>query len=135
MQPEACSLQPAAKAGFSLIELIIAMAILSIGLVGAIRIFPVGLRASQRAELVSRATLAAGRTIESWKLKAWDELAEGESTSREGAFDITVSVDQPDVEGLVDPSRLKRLLVTVGWTQDGRARSMTCATYVHHLIQ
>ena len=108
------------------------MAILSIGLVGAIRIFPVGLRASQRAELISRATIATERTIESWKLKSWDELADGESTTREGAFDITVSVDYPDIEGLVDPSRLKRLLVMVGWTQDGRARSLTCVTYVYH---
>ena len=54
--------------GFSLIELVIAMGILSVGLVGAMRVFPIGLRASQRSELSSRAAIAAQRTLESVKL-------------------------------------------------------------------
>jgi len=119
------------RLGFSLIEVLISMTILSVGIVGAIRVFPVGLRASQRAELSSRATLAAERTLESWKLKAWEELAAGETGSHEDDFDITILVDQPAVDGLVDPSRVKRLSVTVGWTQEGRSRSLTLVTYVH----
>ncbi|MBI3087915.1 MAG: prepilin-type N-terminal cleavage/methylation domain-containing protein [Candidatus Omnitrophica bacterium] len=119
------------RRGFSLIEVVISMAILSVGIVGAIRVFPVGLRASQRAELASRATLAAERTLESWKLKAWEELSTGETASREDDFDISVLVDQPTVDGLVDPSRVKRLSVTVGWMQEGRGRSLTLVTYVH----
>jgi len=114
-----------------LIELVLSLAILSIGIVGAIRVFPVGLRASQRAELSSLATLAAERTLESLKLKPWEELAVGESASQEEPFDILVSVDQPVLEGLVDPTRVKRLAVTVNWTQEGRPRSLTLATYVH----
>ncbi len=117
---------------FSLIELIISLAILSVGLVGAIRVFPVGLRASQRAEWVSRAALIAERTVESWKLKSWDELAVGETTTQEDTFAITVAVDQPTVEGLVDPSRLKRLSVTVSWMQEGHLRSLMVAHYLHH---
>ena len=120
------------RTGFSLIEVIISLAILSVGLVGAIRVFPVGLRASQRAEWVSRAALIAERTIESWKLKSWDELSDGETTTHEDTFDITVAVDQPTVEGLVDPSRLKRLSVTVSWMQEGRPRSLLVAHYLHH---
>jgi type II secretory pathway pseudopilin PulG len=112
------------------VEVIVAIAILSVGLIGAIRVFPVGLRASQRAELVSRATIAAQRTIESLKLVSWEGLEAGESTSREDPFDITAVVDQPDVEGLVDPSRLKRISVTVRWIQEGRRRSLLVATYL-----
>lgn len=115
---------------FSLIEVVLALAILSIGIVGAIRVFPVGLRASQRAEFSSQATLAAERTLESLKLKPWEELVVGESTSQEEPFDILVSVDQPVLEGLVDPTRVRRLAVTVNWTQEGRSRSLTLATYV-----
>jgi type II secretory pathway pseudopilin PulG len=111
--------------------MVISIAILSVGLVGAMRVFPVGLRASQRAEMVSRATLAAQRALESLKLKAWDELEAGETTSQEDDFDVTVVIDQPEVEGLVDSSRLKRLSVTVKWMQEARARSLTVVTYVH----
>ncbi len=118
------------RTAFSLVEVIIAVAILFIGLFGVIRVFPVGLRASQRSELVSRATLLAQRTLEPLKLKTWSELAEGETTDAADPFTITPSVDQPLVEGLADPSRLKRVVVTVGWTQEGRARSLTMVTYV-----
>jgi len=116
---------------FSLVEIIVSIAVLSVGLVGAIQVFPVGLRASQRAELVSRATIAAQRTIESLKLVSWEELKAGESTSHEDPFDVTVVIDQPEVEGVVDPTRLKRVTATVSWTQEGRVRSLTVATYLH----
>ncbi len=106
------------------------MAILSVGIVGAMRVFPVGLRASQRAELNSRAAIAAKRTIESLKLKSWEALAEGTSSSTEGEFEVTTTVMQPAVEHLVDPTRLKTIQVTVQWTQDGRDRSLTFLTYL-----
>lgn len=118
------------RRAFSLIEVVISMAILSIGLVGAIRVFPVGLRASQRAEQASLATLAAERTLESWKLKSWAELAPGETVIKQGSFDITVSVDQPAPEGLVDPASLRRISITVNWSGEGRPRSFSVVTYL-----
>ena len=119
-----------AKGAFSLIELVISMAILSIGLLGAMPVFPIGLRASQRAELRSRATITAQRTIESLKLKSWDELVVGDSTVEDGDFSVTTRVAQPSVEHLVDASRLKAIEVTVRWTQDQRPRQLTFVTYV-----
>jgi prepilin-type N-terminal cleavage/methylation domain-containing protein len=118
------------KRAFSLIEVVISMAILSIGLIGAIRVFPVGLRASKRAEQASLATLAAERTLESWKLKSWQELSPGETVIQQGSFDITVSIDQPTLEGLVDASSLRRVSVTVSWSSEGRPRSFSVVTYL-----
>ena len=118
------------RQGFSLVEVVIAIAILSVGLVGSMRVFPMGLRASRRAELVSRATLLAERTLASTKLRAWDELALGESTTTEDDFTITVTVDQPDVEHVVDPTSLKRVCVSVRWPQEGRERAVELVTYV-----
>ncbi len=116
--------------GFSLIELAIALAILSVGLIGAMRVFPVGLRASQRSEMSSRAAIVAQRTIESLKLISWGELVEGEQTTKEGDLDVITRVTQPVLEHLVDPTRLKTVEVVVRWVQDARPREMTFVTYV-----
>jgi len=100
------------------------------GLLGAMRVFPVGLRASQRSEKSSRATIAAQRIIESLKLKRWEDLAEGETTSEEDGFDVTTRITQPQLDGVIDPARVKTLDVTVQWTQDGRPRHLAFLTYV-----
>ena len=118
------------RRGFSLIEVVIAIGILSVGLVGAIRVFPVGLRASQRAAQISRGTLIVQRTLEELKLKSWDQLAPGTTASRQDPFDVTVAIDQPVVAGLVDATRLKRISVRVTWQQDGRPRSLSAATLI-----
>ena len=118
-------------AAFSLIELVIAMAILSVGLVGAMRVFPLGLRASQRAEVNSRAAIAAQRAIESLKLKPWEELEEGETTVAEGGFDVTTRITRPVLKDLVDPTRLKTVEVRVRSVKAGAPpRELTFITYV-----
>jgi len=115
---------------FSLIELMISMAILSIGLVGAMRVFPIGLQASRRAELNSRAAIVAQRTIESLKLEPWDALSEGETTGAEEEFSVTTRITEPGPEDLVDPSRLKAIEVRVQFTQAGRQRGLVFITYL-----
>ena len=106
------------------------MAILSVGLLAGMRVFPVGLGASKRAELRSRAAFAAQRTIESLKLTPWEDLAEGETTTDADGFNVTTRISQPSLEGLVDPTRLKAVEVTVQWTQDGRPRALSFVTYL-----
>src|SRR3989338_7878015 len=118
------------QTAFSLIELIISMAILSVGLFAGIRVFPVGLGASKRAELRSRAAFAAQRTIESLKLAPWADLVEGETTAETDGFSVTTRISQPSLEELVDPTRLKVVGVSVAWTQDGRTRALTFVTYL-----
>jgi hypothetical protein len=107
------------------------MAILSVGLFAGIRVFPVGLGASKRAELRSRAAFAAQRTIESLKLTPWADLVEGETTAETDGFSVTTRISQPSLEELVDPTRLKVVGVSVAWTQDGRTRQTSFVTYLH----
>jgi hypothetical protein len=103
-----------------------------VGLLAAMRVFPMGLRASQRSERSSRAVMAAQRTIESLKLKPWSELVDGATSVTDGPYTITVRVAAPVVEELSDPSRLKAVDVVVVWEEDGRPRR---ATFVTHLVQ
>ena len=106
------------------------MAILSVGLFAGIRVFPVGLGASKRAEMRSRAAFAAQRTIESMKLAPWDDLAVGETTTEVDAFSVTTRISQLTLAGLVDLTRLKAVDVTVQWSQDGRPRQLSFVTYL-----
>jgi prepilin-type N-terminal cleavage/methylation domain-containing protein len=119
-----------ARAAFSLIELVISLAILSIGLVGAMRVFPVGLRASRRSEMSSRAVITAQRTLESYKLKSWEELTPGQTTTAADPFALEMAISTPAVEGLVDAERLKALRLTVRWQEDGRPRALAFVTHV-----
>ena len=116
--------------GFSLVELIIALAILSVGIVGAMRVFPVGLRASRRAELNSRAVMAAQRALESLKLKPGSDLVDGETTEQDGGFEVITKLSPVEGVHLADLTRLKAAEVTVRWVQDGRSHQLTFVTYV-----
>ena len=107
------------------------MGILSVGLVGAMRVFPMGLRASQRSEVSSRAAIAAQRTLESVKLKPWTELSEGRTEAQEGDLQVSMQVGRPEIaEPLADPDRLKRIEVTVRLTGAERSRALTFVTYL-----
>ena len=107
------------------------MGILSVGLVGAMRVFPMGLRASQRSELSSRSAIAAQRALESIKLKPWAELADGETVEKDGDLELTTRIAPAEPpEPLTDPARLKRIEVTVHPSQADRARPLTFVTYL-----
>ena len=124
------SLQPEAWSGFTLIELVISMAILGVGLVGAMRVFPMGLRASQRAEIVSRSTITGQRVIESLKLQSWEALVEGTTKTQDGDFEVATTISQPSVEHLEDISRLKAVEVSVRSLQSDRSHAVTFVTYL-----
>ena len=116
--------------GFSLVEVVISIMILTIGLLGSMQVFPVGLRASRRAEVRTRAALVAQRTIESLKLLTWEELVEETTTEPEEDFEVTTTISRSNVEELVDPKQLKVIEVTVGWEEGTRTAQLSFVTYV-----
>ena len=66
------SSRPARRRSFTVLEVIIALAILGIGLVGLIQLFPMGLEASRRAENNTRAAILAQQILESLKADSND---------------------------------------------------------------
>ena len=119
--------------GFSLVEVVIAMAILAIGLFGAVRVFPVGLQASRRSEWSSRATMVAQRTLEAMKLASCADLNEAEAA--DNGMTLTTRKLPLAVPHLVDATRLQGIELTVGWQQDGRPRSQVFVTYLRCVPQ
>ncbi len=116
--------------GFSLVELIIALSILGIGLIGAMRVFPVGLKASQRSELRSRAAFIAQRTLETLKVTSWDLLTDGETREEQKPFTVVTTIGSTEVEHVADPAALKRIEVSIEWMQEGKLRMLNVATYI-----
>lgn len=120
--------------GFSLLELIIAVAVLAIGLVGILQIFPVGLRASRRSGMITKAAFLAQNKIEEVKITGFDAIQELPPkiplSGSEGDFEWEIAIDEVDLEGLDSTDDIRQITVTVSWPERNRTRSKDFLTYV-----
>lgn len=114
--------------GFSLIEVILALAILVIGLVAIVLLFPVGLRASRQASVLSEETLIAQSRLEEIKTFGYEKIEALEGT--QGNFKWAISLEEVAPEGIVNPSGLRKASVTVAWKQGGQEKKDSFVTMV-----
>lgn len=122
------------KKGFSLLELIIAIAVLAVGLVGVLQIFPIGLRASQRAGMLTKASFLAQNKIEDVKLAGFDAITELPPkiplSGKEGDLEWAVKIDDISLEGIESNSNMRKIVVTITWPEHNTTRSRDFITYV-----
>jgi prepilin-type N-terminal cleavage/methylation domain-containing protein len=122
------------KKGFSLLELIIAIAVLAIGLVGVLQIFPIGLRASQRASMLTKASFLAQNKIEDVKLAGFDAITELPPkipmSGKDGDFEWAVKIDEASLEGIESSGDIRKITVTITWPERNTTRSKDFITYV-----
>ena len=122
------------KNGFSLLELIIAIAVLAIGLVGILQIFPVGLRASYRSGMLTKAAFLAQNKVEEAKMAGFDALTELPPkiplSGTEGDFDWEISIDDVELDGLESSENMRKLTVVITWVERNRTRSKDFVTYI-----
>ena len=120
--------------GFSLLELIIAIAVLAIGLVGVLQIFPIGLRASQRAGMMTKAAFLAQNKIEDVKLAGIDAITELPPkiplSGRDGDFEWAIKIDEIAPEGVEASEDMRKITVTLTWPERNTTRSKDFITYV-----
>ena len=120
--------------GTSLAELMIALVVLSIGLLAVAQLFPAGSRGQVQDRMLTTASYYAQEKVEQLVNVAWsdDSLAVGRHPTGtatvslgSGQWHRYYQVDQ------MDPplDNLKKVTVNVSWTFQG-ARSVTATTYV-----
>ena len=120
--------------GFSLLELIIAIAVLAVGLVGVLQIFPIGLRASQRAGMMTKAAFLAQNKIEDVKLAGFDAITELPPkiplSGKDGDFEWNIKIDDVNLEGIENSSEMRKVTVILTWPERNTTRSKDFITYV-----
>ncbi|MBU1852994.1 MAG: prepilin-type N-terminal cleavage/methylation domain-containing protein [Candidatus Omnitrophica bacterium] len=120
--------------GFSLLELIIAIGVLSIGLVGVLQIFPIGLRASYRSGMLTKATFLAQNKMEELNMADFEAISELPSkiplSGTEGNFDWEIFIDEVILDGLQDSDNIKKVTINIKWLERNRTRSKDFVTYI-----
>jgi prepilin-type N-terminal cleavage/methylation domain-containing protein len=120
--------------GFSLLELIIAIAVLAVGLVGVLQIFPIGLRASQRAGMMTKAAFLAQNKIEDVKLAGFDAITELPPkiplSGKDGDFEWSIKIDDVNLEGVENSSEMRKVTVILTWPERNTTRSKDFIAYV-----
>ncbi|MBN1794606.1 MAG: type II secretion system protein [Candidatus Omnitrophica bacterium] len=117
--------------GFTLIEIVIALGILVIGVVGLMQVFPVGLQASNMSGIKSDAALLAQKLLDEAKLMGVDHIPQ---SVQEGRFTCAFSKEEVTLEGstLNEPHLHTpyKISLTMHWTERRRLRSETFVTYM-----
>lgn len=134
--------------GFTLLEIVIALAILTIGLVGVLALFPTGLRASKRGGDFTSAAIAAQQVMETIKRAGFSAYSAGQYppgftgpgeavsayTHDEGS-QTTASTALPEgfswASSVVnDVSNLRQVTVSIYWIDRGGYRQENFVTYL-----
>jgi general secretion pathway protein I len=117
--------------GFTLIEVLLAVAVMSVGLVAVVGSFGSSLDAMGTAVSACHATAALEETI--WKVKAdpygYLKRGEGEVGGYGGAMRWKVE-ERPLPRGIERGDPLLHVWVSVAWREEGRRRSIGASTLV-----
>jgi prepilin-type N-terminal cleavage/methylation domain-containing protein len=121
--------------GVSLIELMIALVVLSLGILAVARLFPAGARAQLNDRMSTSAANYAQEKIEELNRLTWADPALTDGRHPPGAATEALGATQKwqrfyEVSTLPAPlDNLKKVTVTVGWTFMG-VRSVQTTTYL-----
>lgn len=124
---------PRSERGTTLAELMIALVVLSIGILAVAQLFPAGSRGQVQDKMVSTANYYAQQKIEQLINLSWSDTqldAGRHPTSAANDEVLGAWKRHYDVAVLAAPlDNLKKVTVTVSWTFQG-ARSVATSTYV-----
>lgn len=126
---------PAAERGVSLIELMIALVVLSLGILAVGQLFPAGSRGQLQARMTTSGSYYVQQKLEELSVLDWSDAALTDGRHPAGTATENLGPTGQwhrfyDVATLASPlNNLKKVTVTVSWTFKG-ARSTTATTYL-----
>lgn len=112
--------------GFTLIEVMVAAAILAVALLALVSAFPVGYVDVTTSGGQSKATAYAQQMLEQLKNQPFSPSAAAQTDTPEVDYTRTWSITQEP--GTNAPNRLARIQVTVSWNGGGRPQTITLET-------
>jgi prepilin-type N-terminal cleavage/methylation domain-containing protein len=124
-----------AERGVSLVELLAALMVISLGVLALVRLFPTGERNQVEDRLLTSANLYAQEKLEELGTASWtgNALTVGRhpaGTATEALGDNNTWQRYYEVEAMAVPlDNLKKVTVTVSWNFMG-SRSVTATTYL-----
>lgn len=122
MNDKKCTLEK--EDGFTLIEVLIAMVILSIGIIALTSMQTTGIKGNATANILTTSGTWAADTVEQVFAMEYDSLADGNKTSADGKYtitwDVTDDTPMPDT---------KTLEITVT-SQDGWQQRSVVVNYI-----
>jgi type IV pilus modification protein PilV len=115
--------------GFTLIEVMVSMIILSIGVLGLAPLMAVSVTGNSFSNEATRANVLAQDRIEQLKNMAFGAMPYADSTSSDPKFGCIADVDDESSDATV-PSGVYRIYVKITWTdQSGVDRRLQFFTY------
>ena len=113
------------KKGFTLIEIVISMAILSIGLVGILSLFPVGFDSARRSIDLTQASLYAQEKLAEIKKDGFPAVEATSGTFTDTNYTWTADITEEDPD-----EYLRKVVLTVKWNYKNKVHSGVFTTYV-----
>ena len=113
------------RKGFTLIEIVISLAILAIGLVGILSLFPIGFDAARRSVNSTQAAVYAHEHLEQLKNTAFPSLGLTTGTFPDPSYAWSQTVSAVDSAGA-----LRQAVLTVSWQYRNRPYQQVFTTYV-----
>jgi Tfp pilus assembly protein PilV len=126
---------PASERGTTLAELMIALVVLSVGILAVAQLFPAGMRSEVQSRSTSTANYYVQEKMEELSGTAWNDAKLTVGRHPAGAVFDTLGTHATwlrfyQVTAMASPlDNLKQVTVTVNWTNHG-TRSVSSTTYV-----
>jgi len=112
-------------AGFSLIEVMVAMTFLAIGLLGIAQLIPMGMAGVTEARVRTNAVQTGQAIVDSLRAADYDSLDAGDFSESNGRFTTTWTItDNTPMTGM------RRVDLVTTWGPDTNPRTVTLNTYL-----